>query len=107
MSRELLPNRRPCLTMTVPWRNHEIIVTVGFFDDGRAGEVFAKTGKEGQELNAVGDETAQLISRLLQRNVPLSEIERGIGFDHRGEPETMVGAVVCGLRSLMTEGATA
>lgn len=103
--REILPHRRMSETVTVPWRNHDLQVTVGYYDDGRPGEVFGKSGKEGQELGATIDEASQLISRLLQRGVTVGEIAGGIGVDHMGEPETPIGALVVGLQSLTTEGA--
>lgn len=100
--REILPMRRKTESLPVAWCGHTIVVTVGFYDDGRPGEVFGKCGIEGQQMGAIVDEAAQLISRLLQRGVTVGEIMGGIGFDHRGQPETPIGAVTVGLKKLTT-----
>lgn len=41
MTRQALPNRRPCVTTETDWQGHPITVSVGMYLDGTPGEVFA------------------------------------------------------------------
>jgi len=48
-----------------------IYVTVGFFDDGKLGEIFIKIGKEGSRLSGIYDSFAIAVSLALQCGIPV------------------------------------
>jgi len=48
-----------------------VYLTVGFFDDGKLGEIFIKIGKEGSRLSGVYDAFAISISLGLQCGIPV------------------------------------
>jgi hypothetical protein len=99
IGRAELPDRRRNMTLETVWIDahgnpHRIEVSPGFYKNGRIGEVFARTARPDTTLDTLLDEGCQLISRLLQRGCPLSEIVRGMGFDGAGRAETPLGLVV-------------
>ena len=49
-------------------------MTVGFFEDGRLGEVFVDVSRLGSEVRVWARATAMLVSLLLQHGVATSEI---------------------------------
>ena len=50
---------------------HEGYINVGFFEDGKIGEVFIKVSKQGSTLNGLLDSVAIMTSMSLQYGVPL------------------------------------
>ena len=72
---EKLPDDRRAHTHRAIISGRNLYITVGFYDDGRLGEVFIKIDKEGSEmmlLNAV----AIGISVGLQHKIPLTKFTR-------------------------------
>ena len=74
--RQRLPARRPSQTETVEHGNARFEVTIGFFPDDRVGEVFASGAKSGSELDGLLDDSAILISLLLQHGVEPAALGR-------------------------------
>ncbi len=94
-SRQRLPARRPSETETIEHGNAQFKVTVGFFPDGRVGEVFAGGAKSGSELDGLLDDSAILISLLLQHGVEPGALARTMGRLGDGtEPASIIGAIV-------------
>jgi hypothetical protein len=99
MTREILPQRRQQWTREIRWppgRGPEIQVSVGFFADGRPAEVFITGAKAGSEVQAMGRDTAIIISMALQHGVPLEAIADALTRDdEKGErPASLIGIVV-------------
>jgi len=69
--RERLPRRRRSSTFTFRVADCEGYVTVGEYDDGRPGEIFAKVSKQGSTLAGIMDAFSISISLGLQHGVPL------------------------------------
>ncbi len=69
--RERLPDTRKSLTHKFDIQGHEGYVTVGFYDDGRPGEVFITMAKEGSTIGGLMDVLGTAISMGLQYGVPL------------------------------------
>jgi ribonucleoside-diphosphate reductase alpha chain len=66
-------------------QGHEGYIHVGFFEDGKAGEIFIKMAKEGSTISGLMDTIATLTSLALQYGVPLEALVRK--FEHvRFEP---------------------
>ncbi|MDQ1402388.1 MAG: ribonucleoside-diphosphate reductase alpha chain, partial [Actinomycetota bacterium] len=69
--RERLPRRRRSQTFAFRVADCEGYVTVGEYDDGRAGEVFMKVSKQGSTLAGIMDAFSISVSLGLQHGVPL------------------------------------
>jgi ribonucleoside-diphosphate reductase alpha chain len=69
--RERLPYTRRSLTHKFDIQGHEGYVTVGFYPDGRPGEVFITMAKEGSTIGGLMDVIGTAISIGLQYGVPL------------------------------------
>ena len=100
MSRNLLPARRHSLNFTVKFQGETYQVSVGFYPDGRPGEVFINrvmgkaSAKVGRLLDDVCRDAAILISMCLQHGVRLTTLDHAVTRDGEGEPQTIVGAIV-------------
>ena len=69
--RARLPHTRQSLTHKFDIQGHEGYVTVGFYPDGRPGEVFITMAKEGSTIGGLMDVLGTSISMGLQYGVPL------------------------------------
>jgi ribonucleoside-diphosphate reductase alpha chain len=69
--RERLPDTRKSVTHKFDIQGHEGYLTVGFFDDGRPGELFITMAKEGSTVGGLMDVVGTLVSMGLQYGVPL------------------------------------
>lgn len=100
MSRELLPERRFSLTFTVEFQGEKYNVTIGFYDDGRPGEVFINrlftktSAKVGTLLDGVCRDAAILISIALQHGCHSLVMQHAVTRDEDGHPSTIVGAII-------------
>jgi len=94
--RELLPPRRrnETFNMTFGGQNAVFTVTVGYYDDGRAGEVFIDGAKAGSEIADITRDGAVLVSLAMQYGVPLGTIQHAICRNKDGKATTIVGAVI-------------
>jgi ribonucleoside-diphosphate reductase alpha chain len=71
LRRERLPHTRRSMTHKFDIQGHEGYVTVGFYPDGRPGEVFITMAKEGSTIGGLMDVIGTSISIGLQYGVPL------------------------------------
>jgi ribonucleoside-diphosphate reductase alpha chain len=69
--RERLPDTRHSVTHKFDIQGHEGYLTVGFFPDGRPGELFITMAKEGSTVGGLMDAIGTLVSMGLQYGVPL------------------------------------
>jgi hypothetical protein len=91
--RDLLPQRRPCRTFDLVFRNHRITLATGHFPDGRIGEVFLNIGKSGNDLDAIARDSAILLSLAIQHGVTLETVAHAISKDARGNALSILGAI--------------
>ena len=83
--RRRLPDERRSLTHKFSVGGHEGYITVGMYDDGKAGEIFIVMAKQGSVVNGLMDSFATAISMALQYGVPIDVLIRK--FSHtRFEP---------------------
>lgn len=68
-----MPDRRKGYIQKVTIGNHKIYLHTGEYDDGRIGEIFIDTNKEGELVKAIMNNFAIAISLGLQYGVPLDE----------------------------------
>jgi len=70
--RERLPDTRESMTHKFNVAGHEGYITVGFYPDGRVGELFITMGKEGATIGGLMDCFGTAVSMSLQYGVPLA-----------------------------------
>jgi hypothetical protein len=95
-NREALPLRRPCETfnMTFGGQNAEFLITIGFYPDGRIGEVFIDGPKAGSEIDNITRDAAVLISLGLQHRVSFSTMRNAVTRNLDGSASSIAGAVL-------------
>jgi len=91
-----LPQRRRSETFEIAFGGfaNKHFVTLGYYEDGSIGEVFIAFQKSGMQTEAIARDGAILLSLALQYGVPLHSIKSAITRDLKGEPMSIVGAVV-------------
>lgn len=100
MTRELLPERRASFNFTVAIQGEKYHVTVGYYPDGRPGEVFVdriytkSSAKVGTLLDSLCRDAAILVSMALQYGAPPDVMAHAISRDEEGTPQTIVGEIV-------------
>lgn len=96
MTRETLPLRRRSETFEVEFAGlkEPHTITLGFYEDGRIGEVFINGGKSGELVEAIARDGAVILSMALQHGTPLATIRNAITRDGQGMPQTIVGVIV-------------
>ena len=66
-----LPDERKSITHMFSIGGHEGYLSVGFYPDGRPGEIFITMAKEGSAVNGLLNSFATVVSLALQYGVPL------------------------------------
>lgn len=74
LQRRRLPETRRSVTHKRTVCGYELYLIVGFFDDGKPGEVFIKVGKHGSWYGGMFDGLAMTVSMALQYGVPWETI---------------------------------
>lgn len=94
--REPLPLRRASETFELKFGGLAMphTITIGYYDDGRIGELFINGGKSGEVVEAIARDSAVIVSMALQHGVPIETIAHAITRDSQGAPQTIVGAVI-------------
>ncbi len=89
--RERLPNRRRNETIDFVFDRVNYAATVGFFDDGRPGEVFAHGAKVGSMLDLLFDDACVTLSLLLQHGADPKKLAASMGRAGGDEPASIIG----------------
>jgi hypothetical protein len=94
--RQALPMRRRCETFEIDFGGlkNSHVITVGYYHDGRPGEVFFNGGKSGEQVEAIARDGAVLISLALQHSVPIGTLRGAITRDANGMSTSIVGTVL-------------
>lgn len=85
--REKLPRDRRALTHKFSIAGNDGFITIGFYDDGRIGEVFATLNKKGGTIDGFVDAFCKCFSLGLQYGIPAAELASkfvGLTFDPQG-----------------------
>ena len=69
--RRRLPDERQAIVHHFNVGGYEGYLTIGFYEDGRPGEIFITTAKEGSTVSGLMDCFATAVSLALQYGVPL------------------------------------
>jgi hypothetical protein len=94
MTRQWLPNRRAAETVELEHGGQRFTVTVGFYPDGRPGEVFTHGIRTGSNLDALLADACVVVSCLIQHGVEPRELAHSMGRLGNAEPASIIGAFV-------------
>ncbi len=100
--RERLPNRRRNETIDFVFDRVNYAATVGFFDDGRPGEVFAHGAKVGSMLDLLFDDACVTLSLLLQHGADPKKLAASMGRAGGDEPASIIGMLALSRRGQPT-----
>lgn len=106
MTREKLPNRRPAETFEFDHNGIEYRATLGFFDDGRWGEVFLATRKDGTDLDVAARDESVLLSLLLQHGASFKNLRKSMTREPDGSASSPIGKlldILCGEYAAQSE----
>ncbi len=97
-SRRHLPDRRPNRTETVRSAGKEFSVSVGYWLDGRPGEVFMDGPKTGSDMRAILADACVVVSLALQHGIEPSALAHSLArvpvSETESAPASIIGAVV-------------
>ena len=93
-ARNRLPNKRACETVAFERDGSQYCLTVGFYPDGRPGEIFLNHDRGGSLLDVLTSDAAILASLALQHGCTLETIAHALKRDARGVAASPIGAAV-------------
>jgi hypothetical protein len=93
-ARDRLPNRRRAETIAFERDGSRYCLTVGYFPDGRVGEVFLSADRADSLLDVLASDAAILTSLALQHGCSLQEITHALKRDARGTAASPIGAAL-------------
>ena len=94
MTRARLPERRPAETSEIEHGGMRFAVTIGFYPDGRPGEVFTHGAKTGSTIDGLLDDACVVVSLLIQHGVEPRTLAQSMGRLGDERPASVIGAVV-------------
>jgi hypothetical protein len=94
MSRTRLPHRRAAETLRLQYNGTQFMVTIGFYPDGRPGEVFTHGARSGSSLDALLADACVVVSYLIQHGAEPRDLAASMGRLGNAEPASVIGAVV-------------
>lgn len=94
MTRARLPDRRAAETVILEHDGARFMVTVGYYPDGRPGEVFTHGARSGSNLDALLADACVVVSCLIQHGVEPRGLAASMGRLGTTEPASVIGAVV-------------
>ena len=95
MSRQRLPNRRAAEMINYAVRGQPLVANVGFYPDGRIGEVFlVHAGKAGADLNISMLEVGVAVSIALQHGATVDELRAALPRTEDGKAEGAIGQLL-------------
>jgi hypothetical protein len=94
MTRVRLPNRRFAETVALEHGGARFMVTIGFYPDGRPGEVFTHGARSGSTLDALLADACVVVSCLIQHCAEPRDLAASMGRLGNAEPASLIGAVL-------------
>jgi hypothetical protein len=94
MTRTRLPDRRTAETITLEHDGKRFMVTIGFYPNGRPGEVFTHGARSGSALDALLADACVVVSCLIQHGVDPRDLANSMGRLGNQGPASIIGAVV-------------
>lgn len=93
-TRTRLPDRRAHDVITITHKTIKYDIGIGFYSDGRIGEVFISSTKAATDVASAGRDLAVMLSMALQYGVPLEKIRDALTRDEQNQAAGLLGAVV-------------
>jgi ribonucleoside-diphosphate reductase alpha chain len=93
-ARARLPDRRAAETLDIETGGLRYTATVGFYPDGRLGEVFISTHKQGSQAGIMASDAAVVASIAIQHGVPVETLRRALMRDPAGRAIGPLGVVL-------------
>jgi hypothetical protein len=94
MTRTRLPDRRFAETVVLEHGGTRFMVTIGFYPDGRPGEVFTHGARSGSNMDALLADACVVVSCLIQHGVEPRDLSVSMGRLGDTKPASVIGAVV-------------
>ncbi len=91
MTRERLPDRRKSENFRFKVGTTSYHATVGYYHDGRPGELFLNCEKTGTDLQVYMRDSAIAVSMALQGGVPIETLAKAMCRHEDGSPEGLLG----------------
>lgn len=92
--RELLPARRQSETLNFRAGGVVFTATMGYYEDGRLGEVFLNAGKIASETDVAARDSAVVLSIALQHGVSVEAVRAALTRRADGTPEGPMGILL-------------
>lgn len=93
MARESMPNRRRSENTLLRLNGLEVDVQVGYYTDGRIGEIFMTTRKGGSTMDKIIRDTALMVSIALQHGATLEELSKSACRKEDGAPDGIISVL--------------
>src|SRR5260370_8547233 len=94
LRRDRLPNKRACETIAFERDGSRYQMTVGFYADGRPGEIFLNADRSDSLLDVMTSDAAILASLALQHGCTLETIAHALKRDARCAAASPIGSAV-------------
>lgn len=94
MTREVLPQRRHSESFDFMCQGLRYTATLGYYPDGRMGEVFLSAAKVGTAVDIHMRDSAVAMSLALQHGCPVERFSTAFLRDARGIPEGPLGTLL-------------
>jgi hypothetical protein len=94
MTRQPLPQKRRNETQGFERDGINIQMTIGFYEDGRIGEIFLNADRADSMLDVLMSDAAIIASIALQHGVPLQQIAHALKRDKFGIASSPIGAAL-------------
>jgi hypothetical protein len=94
MSRERLPNRRACESLSFEHGGMRYTASIARYADGRLAEIFISNHKSGSDADAAAKDSAVVCSIALQFGVPVETIRKALLRDSRGNASSPLGTAL-------------
>ena len=107
--RERLPNRRPNQTQVIRWAGSddqptEFSVTVGYYLDGRPGEVFTNGLRVGSSMQSLLEDACVAVSIALQHGVNPEDLAHSMGRTPISRTETRPASIIGAIAEVLMQG---
>jgi hypothetical protein len=93
-ARNRLPNRRPSETIAFERNGSHYCMTIGYFPDGRPGELFLNVDRSDSLLDVLVSDAAILASLAMQFGCPLETIAHALKRNSHGVAASPIGAAL-------------
>lgn len=99
-NRKRLPDRRRQASIDFEHNGLRFVLGVGFYPDGRVGELFISSNKPGSPIAALALDAAVVLSIAIQSGTDIETIRAALTKDHDGSPATLIGSALDALAQI-------